>query len=155
MTGPPRPGHTWHVGADAVGLRLDSYLARADRIGSRQRASRALSRGQVFLNEREASLSDAAHRLTARDVVRVWLDRPGSAARRSFRQSAGPLDVLYEDAALFVVNKPAGLLSVPLDNLRGEKAATDFLKARVRGRSSLFVVHRIDQIGRASCRERV
>ena len=40
----------WTVERDAAGLRLDKFLARADRIGSRARAVAALERGKVFLN---------------------------------------------------------------------------------------------------------
>ena len=39
----------------------------------------ALERGKVFVNDVEVALADAARRLAAGDVVRVWMDRPGSA----------------------------------------------------------------------------
>ena len=66
---------TWVVeGADS-GLRLDKFLAAETRLGSRGRATDALDRGKVFLNDQEASPGDAARRLHAGDAVRLWMDR--------------------------------------------------------------------------------
>ena len=43
----------------------------------------ALERGKIYLNGVEAQIVDAGRRVTDGDVVRVWVDRPGSARRRS------------------------------------------------------------------------
>ena len=99
------------------GQRLDKFLAAAERLGSRARAVNALDRGKIYLNEREAGIADAAHRLAAGDLVRVWMDRPGSAKRRPRTGPVGALDIVYEDDDLIVVNKPAGILSVPLERM--------------------------------------
>src|SRR5262252_6563156 len=104
----------WTVGADEAGLRLDKYLANTDRAGSRPKAAASLERGRVFVNDREMTLSDAATHVAAGDVVRLWMDRPGSAKRRSALGEHRDLVVVYEDDAVIVLNKPAGLLAVPL-----------------------------------------
>jgi RluA family pseudouridine synthase len=52
-----------------------------------------------------------------------------------------PLEILYEDEHLLVVDKPAGLLSVPTPNARG-RTVLDVL--REQGREAL-AVHRIDR----------
>ena len=53
--------------------------------------------------------------LAAGDVVRLWMDWPGSARKVSQRAArSGELSVVYEDESLMVINKPAGLLTVPL-----------------------------------------
>lgn len=147
MTDPRRPGREWLVDAGDAGTRLDAFLAAEDRAGSRGRATRAITRGQVFLNDREATTADGGQRLSARDRVRLWLDRPGSATRRASVRSVGPLEILYEDAALLVINKPAGLLSVPLPRKPDEPAVTDYLERhlRSRGKQQPQVVHRIDR----------
>src|SRR5258707_818699 len=98
----------WTVNPDEAGLRLDKYLAAADRVGSRARAAEALERGKVFVNEREVTLAEAGTRLTAGDNIRVWADRPGSAKRRASLGDTKDLPVVYEDDALVVLNKPAG-----------------------------------------------
>ena len=106
----------------------------------------ALERGKIFLNTEEMALVDAARRLVAGDVVRVWMDRPGSA-RRAPRSETGDLEILYEDDLLLVLNKPAGLLSVPLERKVGASSVYDQLEDyfRPRGKRHPFVVHRIDR----------
>src|SRR5262245_19774852 len=69
------------VGPETAGLRLDKFLAGEDRLGSRRRASVALERGKVFVNDVEVTLEDGGRRLRDGDQVRVWMDRPGSAHR--------------------------------------------------------------------------
>lgn len=147
MTERRHPGQEWHVAHGDAGTRLDAFLAVEGRAGSRSRATRALTRGQVFLNDREATTADGGQRLRPRDRVRLWLDRPGSATRRVSPRSVGPLQILYEDAALLVINKPPGLLSVPLPRKPDEPAVTDYLERhlRSRGKQQPQVVHRIDR----------
>ena len=106
----------------------------------------ALERGKIFVNDREMALEDAARRLADGDVVRVWMDRPGSA-KRAPRSETGDLEIVYEDDALLVLNKPAGLLSVPLERKMGASSVYDQLEDyfRPRGKRRPFVVHRIDR----------
>ena len=139
---------SWVVdGADA-GLRFDKFLAAAARLGSRGRAIDALGRGKIFLNDQEAGPSDGARRLEAGDAIRVWMDRPGSSRKTSQRPARpGELPIVYEDDALIVVNKPAGLLTVPLPRRDEAPSVEDALvdHLRSKGRRRPFVVHRIDR----------
>jgi 23S rRNA pseudouridine1911/1915/1917 synthase len=139
----------WTVNAREAGVRLDKFLAGADRVGSRVRAATALERGKIFLNEREMTPDQAGTRLAAGDVVRAWMDRPGSAKRRATLGDDRDLPIVYEDDMLLVLDKPAGLLAVPLPLRRRENARSVFddLKEylRRRGRRRPFVVHRIDR----------
>src|ERR1700730_10473723 len=104
----------WTVNPGDAGSRLDKFLAAGGRAGSRGRAADALERGKVFVNDREVTLADAASRLAAGDIVRLWMDRPGTAQRRATIGGDSDLPIVYEDDALLVLNKPAGLLAVPL-----------------------------------------
>jgi 23S rRNA pseudouridine1911/1915/1917 synthase len=141
------PDSEWTVAGEDVGVRLDKFVAAEERLGSRSRALAALERGKVYVNGDEASSEDAARRLAAGDVVRLWVDRPGSAKRRPRTGSAGELDVVYEDAALIAVNKPAGLLAVPLERKHDALSVYEQIEERFRphGKRRPFVVHRIDQ----------
>ena len=132
---------------DAAGLRLDKFLAAEGRLGSRGRATAAIQRGKVFLNEREATPEDAATRLAAGDRVRVWVDRPGTSQAGFRPRKAGNLAILYEDAALLVINKPAGLLVVPLPRRDSTPTVYDQVQhhLRSRGKRRPMVVHRIDR----------
>jgi 23S rRNA pseudouridine1911/1915/1917 synthase len=101
----------------------------------------------VYVNGVEATLADAARRLAPDDVVRLWLDRPGSAKRRPRTGPAGDLDVIFEDDWVIAVNKPAGLLTVPLERSPEAPSVYDQIEQRFRphGKRRPFPVHRIDQ----------
>ena len=138
----------WPVEPADAGARLDKFLAAPGRLGSRAKAFAALERGKVFVNGEEAGAADAARRIAPGDLVRVWIDRPGSArARRSGAQAAGDLEILFEDDALIVVNKPAGLLTVPLERKGAAPSVQSQIDTYLRpfGKRRSFVVHRIDQ----------
>ena len=137
----------WAVGNGDVGVRLDKFLAAPERLGSRAQSAKALARGKVYVNGEEATLADAAQALAGGDVVRVWIDRPGSAKRRPRAGPSGDLDVVYEDDALLVVNKPPGILSVPLERKIEVLSVYEQIEQRFRshGKRRPFVVHRIDQ----------
>src|SRR5712671_3790027 len=136
----------WTVSTAEQGLRLDKFLAEPGRLGSRRRASVALDRGKVFVNAVEAAGDAGATSLVAGDLVRVWMDRPGSARGRAHRQS-GDLRILYEDDALIVLDKPAGLLAVPLERRSEAPSALDQVTEHLRphGKRRPLVVHRIDR----------
>lgn len=138
---------TWIVEAPDAGLRLDKFLAAEGRLGSRGRASEALERGKIFLNDAEATPKDARFKLKTGDAVRLWMDRPGSSRRVSQRPPrAGELPIVYEDEALVVVNKPAGLLTVPLPRREDAASVEDALVEHLRSKKRRpYVVHRIDR----------
>jgi 23S rRNA pseudouridine1911/1915/1917 synthase len=141
------PRTAWQVAPDDHDTRLDKFLASSDRLGSRKRVATALERGKVFLNEVEMGLGDASRRLREGDVVRVWMDRPGSSRRRSGPFEIGELRILFEDDLLLVVDKPAGLLSVPLPHGDPTPSVFSLLEDHLRGQRYRrpFVVHRIDR----------
>jgi 23S rRNA pseudouridine1911/1915/1917 synthase len=138
---------SWAVDAAAAGVRLDKYLAAPERLGSRGRVTAALDHGKIFLNGREAARADAATLLRAGDVVRHWADRPGSAKKRLVPAVTGDVAILYEDDAMVVVNKPAGLLAVPLERKSDASSVYEQIEdhLRSRGKRRPFVVHRIDR----------
>ena len=77
------------------------------------------------------------------------MGRP-SWQRQATRRASGPtgdLDIVYEDDALLVVNKPAGMLSVPLERNPDVPSVYGQIEQRFRshGKRRPFVVHRIDQ----------
>ena len=143
---PSARGTLWTVAAPDDGLRLDKFLAAPDRLGSRSRAAAALERRKVFVDDREASPEDSALRLSVGTAIRYWADRPGSA-RRPSPKGTGDLGIVYEDESLIVLNKPPGLLSVPLGTRAGATSVFDQVSAYLRGRGGKapFVVHRIDR----------
>jgi len=137
----------WTATGDDAGLRLDKFLAAPERLGSRARAVTALERGKVYVNTIEVGVADSGRRLAVGDIVRLWMDRPGSARARPRIGRAGDLDVVFEDDDLLVVNKPAGILSVPLERKTDVPSVYEQIEDRFRshGKRHPFVVHRIDQ----------
>jgi 23S rRNA pseudouridine1911/1915/1917 synthase len=109
----------------------------------------ALERGKVLVNGDEASVRDAARRLVDGDVVRVWVDRPGTSKRRpeAIEVERNDLRILYEDDDFLVLNKPAGLLAVPLERKREDPSIFDQVENHFRshGKRRPLVVHRIDR----------
>lgn len=137
---------SWKVSAADADLRLDKWLAAADRLASRSRALAAIEKGKIFVNEIEQSTADAGRRMSAGETVRLWMDRPGSSERRYTERREAGLHILYEDSALLVVNKPAGLLAVPLASQPDEPSLFDQLVRHLRStKREPFVVHRIDR----------
>ena len=138
---------SWTVADEGVGVRLDKFLADQQRLGSRGRVATSIDKGKVFLNGAEAGRADAAVRLRGGDLVRVWMDRPGSARRAPRPTVVGELEVLHEDDAVIVVNKPAGLLAVPLERKIDAPSVYEKLETHLRphGKRRPLVVHRIDR----------
>jgi 23S rRNA pseudouridine1911/1915/1917 synthase len=144
---PPSTIPRWHVTAEQTGVRLDKFLASPDRLGSRSRVVTALDKGRVFVNETEVAVAQASSRLAGGDSVCVWADRPGSARRRPDAVRADDLRILFEDDDLIVLDKPAGVLSVPLDQRDAAASIHEQVEDYLRpsGKRRPLVVHRIDR----------
>ncbi len=88
---PPRYGavskQAWTAGPADAGARLDKFLAAGERLGSRSKATIAIDRGKVFVNDREAATVDAALTLAEGDVVRR-VDGPARQRPRRARAAA-------------------------------------------------------------------
>jgi 23S rRNA pseudouridine1911/1915/1917 synthase len=93
---------------DQAGLRLDHLLAEP--LGSRTRAQRLIDAGQVTV---DGAVRPKRHRVAAGEVVEVVDDPPAEAPAAAPDAAAIPLELAYEDDALVVVDKPAGLVVHP------------------------------------------
>jgi 23S rRNA pseudouridine1911/1915/1917 synthase len=142
-----RGGRSWTVSDDEAGVRLDKFLAAPARLGSRSRVASALERGKVFVDDVEATVADAASAVAGGSTVRVWTERPGSARKPRGAFRSGALRIVHEDDAIIVVDKPAGLLAVPLDRRDAAPSVFELVEdhLRPRGKRRPLVVHRIDQ----------
>lgn len=107
----------------------------------------AIERGKVFVNDAEVAAADAARKLVAGSRVRVWMDRPGSSKRRPAPHRTDELNILYEDDDLIAINKPAGLLAVPLERKAEADSVLEQLERHLRSHRTRrpFTVHRIDR----------
>ncbi len=89
-----------------AGLRLDSLLAEKLDL-SRSRVEQLIAEGRVELN---GSIPKKGDRPRAGDRVHVRIPEPESAVALP---EAIPLDILFQDEDLLVLNKPSGLVVHP------------------------------------------
>ncbi len=89
-------------------LRVDKFLVSRLEKSSRNRIQQAAEAGCILVNGKAVKSN---YRVKPLDVVSVVMDRP----RYEFEiiPEDIPLDIVYEDEALLVVNKPAGLVVHP------------------------------------------
>jgi 23S rRNA pseudouridine1911/1915/1917 synthase len=89
------------------GERLDAFLAAHIEGWSRARLQRLIEEADVLVNGHTVKSS---YKLHLNDEIEVELTPPPST---SFEPEDIPLDVVYEDDELIVVNKPAGIVVHP------------------------------------------
>lgn len=140
---PPVEFHEVFVPEEALGERLDAFLASSLPAHSRSRLKALIDQREVSVDGRVAK---AAHKLRGgeRVVVRV----PPPATCELIPQPL-PLDVRYEDDELLVLVKPAGLVVHPGAG-NPDQTLANALKARlpdvvVGGVLRPGIVHRLDK----------
>ena len=93
--------------ADKTGVRLDKYVGEECSDLSRTYAQKLIADGHITVNDRVAK---ASFKLSIGDRVDVVVPPP---APISLSPEAIPLNIIYEDDDLLVVDKPAGLTVHP------------------------------------------
>ena len=92
------------------GLRLDSFVTEAfDSAYSRSFYKRLIDDGKVTVNGKV--ITKAGTKLAAGDLVEA--DIPAPVEDESFVAQDIPLDIVYEDSDLLVINKPQGMVVHP------------------------------------------
>lgn len=98
---------TFKVDSENAGVRLDSFLASKIPDWSRARLQRLIDDEEVLVNSKHAKPS---YKLRFDDEIELELVAPQTD---SFTPEDIPLEIVYEDDSLAVVNKPAGLVVHP------------------------------------------
>lgn len=96
------------VDADMAGGRLDAVLAKVHTILSRSRIKDLILEGAVSINGK--TVSEPKYRLTAGEAIILLAPPPEDAEPQA---QDIPLDILYEDDQLIVINKPVGMVVHP------------------------------------------
>jgi 23S rRNA pseudouridine1911/1915/1917 synthase len=105
----PQEKRLLSIQADEVGLRLDRYLTSVLTGISRTSVQQLIVDGAVLVNGRPAK---SGYALRSGDEVQVYsLQQKNKAA--NVKPQSLPLDVVYEDKDLLVVNKAAGMVVHP------------------------------------------
>jgi 23S rRNA pseudouridine1911/1915/1917 synthase len=127
------------VGAPDAGARLDAFLAANSRAGSRAAAQRLVDAGLVTV---DGARRPKSHRVAEGELVAVDEPETGASTARE-----AEFEVVYEDADLMVVDKPAGLVVHPAPGHSGTTLA-EALRGRAAGgpdSERAGIVHRLDR----------
>ncbi len=135
--------------AAAAKMRVDAYLAKALPHISRGRVQLLIENGQVTVN---GSIAKASHKLRGGEQIDIEGD-PQPAALRAEPEDL-PLDIVYEDDDLAVINKAAGMMvhagAGSLDDNRGTLVNALLFhfgqKLSATGGNRPGIVHRLDKM---------
>jgi len=108
MTDTPAEQHRFTVGEDEAGQRLDRFLVMHLPEVSRSRLQALIAEGRVRVNG--APVSRASRKVATGEVVELELPPPKPL---ELEPEDIPLDIVFEDDHLIVLNKPAGLVVHP------------------------------------------
>ena len=131
--------------ADRDAERLDAFLARSLENMSRSAVQKLLEEGCVQRNGKPAKKND---RLLAGDEIQVVLPEPKAL---DVQAKDIPLDIVYEDEDVLVINKPKGLVVHPAAGHSDDTLVNGLLFARADALSGINgvlrpgIVHRIDK----------
>lgn len=133
---------TLEVSESDAGGRLDAYLAAHIDGWSRARLQRLIESGDVLVNSKVAK---ASYKVAANDEIEVEL----TSAPAAFTPENIPLEIVFEDEHLIVINKPAGLVvhpaaGVPSGTL-ANALAFHFQQLSNAGSIRPGIVHRLDK----------
>lgn len=100
------PRSTFHASPADAGLRLDQFLTRSIPDVSRSRVQQLIARGRVSMDGKPAERTGV--KLHGSEEIVVM----GTAQAQPLKARAEkiPLKIIYEDSALAVIDKPAGMM---------------------------------------------
>lgn len=136
---------TFSVKAENAGTRLDVFLSDSLHKYSRTFIARLIKEGNI---EVQKGKSKAGYKLRGNEKIVVELPQLIPSELKPFDY---PLEVLFEDEFILVVNKPAGLTTHPVNNQHQDTLAnaaiahTGKLSAIDGNPLKLGIVHRLDR----------
>ena len=131
--------------ADIPGERLDAFLARSVPDLSRSAAQKLIEEGLVTRNGKPGKKND---KLNVGDAVSYEIPEPKAV---DIAPKEMPLDIVYEDDDLLVINKPKGLVVHPAAGHSDDTLVNGLLYALgddlsgINGELRPGIVHRIDK----------
>ena len=131
--------------ADISGERLDAFLARSVENLTRSSAQRLLEEGCVRRNGKPGKKND---KLNIGDTVTFTMPEPKET---DIVPTEMPLDIVYEDEDVLVLNKPKGLVVHPAAGHQDDTLVNGLLYAMgdslsgINGELRPGIVHRIDK----------
>jgi 23S rRNA pseudouridine1911/1915/1917 synthase len=125
-------------------LFLTDYALRNDLGLSRTNIQKLIHEGKVFLNSKP--INKPHHKLSSNDQLQVFIPEP---EKTEFLPEEIPLDIVYEDKDVLVINKQSGLVVHPAPGNR-QHTLVNALLGRSTGLSDINknrpgIVHRLDK----------
>ena len=133
------------VKSDEQGKRLDSYISSQNDKITRTSAQRLIEQGNILVNGKKQKV---AYKIAENDVITVEQEEPKQIELKAQKI---PLEVIYEDEDIIVVNKPKGMVVHPANgNPDGTlvNAIMDICKDSLSGIGGEIrpgIVHRLDK----------
>lgn len=132
------------VSKEFKGLRLDLFLTKNKITKTRSQALKLISMNKIYLNNLNPK---ASSRVQTGDILSISLEE--MSFPETLSKYEAPLDILFEDEDLIVLNKPAGLVVHPAPGHR-EKTLVNILAYQKKlspGSHPLRpgIVHRLDK----------
>lgn len=133
------------VNSDNQGIRLDAYISQINNEISRSLAQKLIEKGEILVNKKIAKVS---YKVKENDVVFIPENATQTSSEGIIKEDI-PIEVLYEDNDILVVNKPKNMVVHPGN---GVKSGT--LVNAIVGRYDLSegtedyrpgIVHRLDK----------
>lgn len=100
--------HRFEAGKGQAPLRVDKFLMNLVENATRNKIQKAAERGNIYVNDVPVKSN---HKVKANDVVRILMEHP--PYEYLLEPENIPLDIIFEDDQLLVVNKPAGMVVHP------------------------------------------
>ena len=131
--------------ADIAGERLDAFVARICPDLTRSAAQRLIEEGAVTRNGKNAKKND---KLNIGDEISVTIPEPKEV---DIVAKEMPLDIVYQDEDVLVINKPKGLVVHPATGHQDDTLVNGLLFAMgddlsgINGELRPGIVHRIDK----------
>jgi 23S rRNA pseudouridine1911/1915/1917 synthase len=135
---------TLYVESEAHNVRLDLYLSRKDPEHSRSFYQKLIKQGAVLANGKRVKPN---HTVTRGEEITVYLPPPEEPTPKP---QALPLDIVYEDDWLIVVNKPAGMVVHPAAGIKENTLVNAIIHhcktlSGVGGKERPGIIHRLDK----------
>ncbi|MDQ3322918.1 MAG: RluA family pseudouridine synthase, partial [Acidobacteriota bacterium] len=137
---------TFQASETDAGKRLDAYLAENIADWSRVRLQKIVADGDVAVNETPAKSS---YKIRGGDQIEIELPAP---VIETFEPEDIPLDIVFEDEHLAVIDKPAGMVVHPGAGVKSGTLANAIayhFKFRIpdsKFENRVGIVHRLDKL---------
>lgn len=100
--------HRFEVAKGQQSLRIDKFLMNVIENTTRNKIQKAADSGNILVNDVAVKSN---YKVKPNDVVRVMLEHP--PYEHLLKGENIPIDIVYEDEQVLVVNKPAGMVVHP------------------------------------------